>query len=156
MKKKILLAAIAGLLATSTSTYAYDGSHDAIIRDGIIGGIIGAVIGNNTGDGDSRTGAIIGATTTIIKGISQRDGTTHSGYGKVHRTQPRHHDSHLHGNIALPHYDHSGHCSSQHVTTHVTYHKVWVHAKEVVRYGRVIRIHDGYWKYVPHVSRSGY
>lgn len=148
---KLLLATLIAGLACSTAHASHD--YNAIIRDGIIGGVIGGIIGNNTGDGDSKTGALIGATTSIIKGIDSRNGTTHSGYTKSHNRT----SNHVHyDNIAIPPHHRSGYDPCNKVRTHVTYHKVWVHASETVINGRVIRLHDGYWKYVPHVSRSGY
>ena len=68
MKKVIIF-----MLAIATTVTA----SEELIRDAVFGSALGAVIGNNTGNGDAKTGAVIGGVTAIIFGEKAREERCH-------------------------------------------------------------------------------
>lgn len=131
MNNKIITLIAATLIASSVHA---NHQVDGILRDGIVGGIIGAVIGNNTGSGDSETGALIGAVSSITKGVMQR--RSHGGhYGS---SQPIYHGS------SVPH------TPLPRATHKIVYDMVWI--EPVYNYdihGNAFVVRAGYYQRTP-------
>lgn len=128
MKKLIILMLVA--IATQAT------ASEQIIRDGVFGSVLGAVIGNNIGDGDAKTGAVIGGVTAIIFG---EQGRTEKRYHKSQQYHVRQH--------TVNHY-HRHYCNCGVKTIRIE-EKVWVPEKKVYdSCGKLIYFEPGH--YVTH------
>jgi len=123
MKKVIIL-----MLAIATSATA----SEKLIHDAVFGSALGAVIGNNTGDGDAKTGAIIGGVTAVIFGEKAREERCH----KPRQYRVRQHTI----NRCHSHYCNCG------VKTIKIEEKVWVPEKRVYdSCGKLIYFEPGHY-----------
>ena len=139
MNNKIITLIAATLIASSVHA---NHQVDGILRDGIVGGIIGAVIGNNTGSGDSETGALIGAVSSITKGVMQRR-SSGGHYGSSHgrhygSSQPIYHGGHV-PHVPLPRATHK-----------IVYDMLWIEpVYEYDIHGNPFVVRAGYYQRTP-------
>lgn len=138
MNNKIITLIAATLIASSVHA---NHQVDGILRDGIVGGIIGAVIGNNTGSGDSETGALIGAVSSITKGVMQR----RSSGGHYGSSQPIYH-----GGAPSVHHGGHGYHIPPRATHKIVYDMLWIEpVYDYDIHGNAFVVRAGYYQRTP-------